>query len=286
MIKSTWTNNLVNGMVGAWCRFLYRQADIITVLSPGCKLMLEERGVPSEKVEVVYNWTDEETFRAVDYDPRLAKELGFEGYFNFVYAGNLGPLQNVDVIIRAAAMIKSEPLIRVLIIGTGPKRAELKKLAAEEGATNVRFLERRQFWEMPKINNLADVLLIHLTGAKFLNGMVPSKVQVSLASGRPVLIGIRGDSADIVRNAGAGLICEPDNPAEMARAMLTMAKMPKAQLAEMGSLGRDYYFRHLALNVGGGRMDEIFRRVHEHRKEGRPKRFHSEPSESPRNVEA
>jgi colanic acid biosynthesis glycosyl transferase WcaI len=251
-----------NGLIGAWCRFLYRQAAVMSVLSPGFKRLLIERGVPEEKIEVIYNWCDEDTFRPLPRDERLAAELGFTDKFNFVYAGNIGPLQGLDTVIRAAKLIEDlAPNAQIVIIGTGPLSDSVKALAAELGVTNVKFIPRREYWEMPQINCLADVLLVHLRDFPFLACTIPSKTQVSLASGRPVLIGVRGDAAQVVIDAEAGIACEPENPVSMAGAMVRLATMPRDQLDEMGRRGRDFYLRTQSIDVAGAQMDRIFTRL-------------------------
>ena len=286
MIRGSQTKKIANYVLGKWCRFLYRQAQVMTVLSPGFKRLLVERGVPESKIEVIYNWTDEETFRPVERDAALGRELGFEGRFNIVYAGNLGPLQGIDTVIRAAALLKDNPLIQIVLIGTGPKEEEARRLAAQLGAGNVCFLSRRQYWEMPKINALADVLLVHLRDIPFLHTTIPSKAQVSLASGRPILMGVRGDAADLVREAGAGVICEPENPAEMAKTMLEMSRMPKEQLEAMGTRGRVYYLSHLSLDIAGEKMDAVFRRVEASRQQGQATSTQEQRADQVRDTES
>lgn len=261
MVRNEHIKKIMSSLISAWCRFLYRQADVVTVLSPGFKQLLINRGVPADKVRVIYNWADEATFQPLDPDPKLARELGFEGRFNIVYAGNLGVYQGLETVIKAAALIKGHQRIQVVIVGIGPKQEELKNLASELGATNVLFLGRRQYEEMPKINSLADVLLIHLKDHPFLRATIPGKTQVSLASGRPILMAVRGDAAEIVRNAEAGLICEPDEPSEMARVMVKMSAMSKAELENMGARGRDYYLKNLSLDVAFKSLNEIFQTV-------------------------
>ncbi|HEX6747034.1 MAG TPA: glycosyltransferase family 4 protein [Longimicrobium sp.] len=251
-------NRLIKSVLGAYCRFLYRRADVITVLSPGFKRILMERGVPEAKLRVVYNWADEETFRPLERDQALAAELGMTGRFNFVFAGNLGYFQGLDTVIRAAAMVRDDPRIQVVVVGTGALEGELKALAAELRADNVRFVARREIWEMPRINALADVLLVHLKDFPFMAVTIPSKTQVSLASGRPVLLGARGDVADLVENAGAGVVVPPEDPAAMAAAMRRMAALPAGELERMGGRGREYYLEHLSLDVAGREMDQIF----------------------------
>ncbi len=261
MVRGERTKKIVSSILGAWCRFLYRQADVVTVLSDGFKRLLIERGVPADKVKVVRNWADETTFHPLEPDRALASELGFDGRFNIVYAGNLGVYQGLDTVIKAAALIKDHPKIQVVIIGIGPKQDELKRLAAELQVDNVLFLGGRPYAEMPKINNLADVLLIHLKDIAFLHATIPGKTQVSLATGRPVLMAVRGDAADIVREAGAGIICEPENPEDMARAMVELFQLSKDELEEMGRRGRSYYLDNLSLDSAGKQIDEIFRSV-------------------------
>lgn len=266
MVRGERTKNITNSLLGAWCRFLYRHADVVTVLSPGFKRLLIGRGVPENKVRVIYNWADDTTFHPGEPDLNLSRELGFEGRFNIVYAGNLGVYQGIDTVIKAAALIKDHPKIQVVIVGIGPKQEELEHLASELGATNILFLGHRSYEEMPKVNSLADVLLIHLKDLAFMHATIPSKTQVSLASGRPILMAVRGDAAEIVREAKAGVVCEPDNPSEMAKVMLEMSEMPKAELENMGARGRDYYINNLSLDVAFEKLDEIFRNVTDNRR--------------------
>jgi colanic acid biosynthesis glycosyl transferase WcaI len=255
-------SRLAAGLIGIGCRFLYRQAAVMSVLSPGFKRLLIERGVPEDKIEIIYNWTDEATFRPLERDPLLAAELGMTGRFNFVYAGNIGPLQGLETVVRAACTLQPEaPEIQIVIIGTGPHSARVQALAQEIGASNVRFIPRREYWEMPQINALSDVLLVHLRDYPFLAATVPSKTQVALASGRPVLMAVRGDAADIVRSAGAGVVVPPDDPNAMAEAMLRLYRLPEADRTAMGSRGVEFYRREMSLEIAGAQHDRIFRRL-------------------------
>lgn len=261
MVGKGSAKKLVGTALSMWCNFVYRQAAAITVLSPGFKNMLVQAGVPSEKIHIIYNWADEGAYRPLPRDAALAEQLGFQGRFNVVYAGNMGPFQALENVIRAALLLKNEPAIQIVMVGTGQKAAELKSLAQEAGAANVRFLEQRPYREMPMINSLADILLVHLKDLPLMGVTIPGKTQISLASGRPILMGVRGDAAELIRDAGAGLICEPENPSSMAQAIMEMYRMPKPQLEEMGAKGRAYYMNHLSLDIAGAKMDSIFKEI-------------------------
>jgi colanic acid biosynthesis glycosyl transferase WcaI len=261
MIRGEYSRRTADFVLGAWCRFLYRQAQVITVLSPGFKKILVARGVRESKIKIIYNWADESTYGPVERDLRLAHELGFDGKFNILYAGNFGPFQAIDTVIRAAELLRSHPEIRIVLMGGGPKDEELRHLAAQLCTENVVFLDRRQYWEMPKINALADVLLVHLRDVPFLRSTIPSKVQVALASGRPTLLAVQGDAADLVEKSGGGIICRSEDPHALATAMLELSRMPKEKLGEMGARGRAFYLNELSLERGGSQMDAIFREM-------------------------
>src|SRR5262249_34860356 len=161
-----------------------------------------ERGVPDAKVQVVYNWTDEDAFRPRERDIALARELGLAGRFNVIFAGNLGSLQGLDTVIRAAKRVADTPAIQVVLAGHGQKESELRRLADQLGTTNVRFLGGGNHREMSKLCAIADVLLVHLKDLPFLATTIPGKTQAALASGRPILMAVRGDAADLVTRAG------------------------------------------------------------------------------------
>lgn len=256
---------VVESLLHAWCNTVYRAAAAITVLSPGFKRLLIERGVPAEKIHVIYNWTDEVMFRPVPRNEALAQELGLRPGFRVVYAGNMGVFQGLESVLDAAALLKDLPDVSFVFVGTGQEEDKLKARAQSMGLSNVTFVGRRQAWEMPEINALADCLLVHLRDLPFFAATVPSKTQVSLASGRPVIMGVRGDAADIIERAGAGLTCTPEDPQALAAAVRDLRSRPESERALMGARGREYYLRHLSLDEGGRLMDRLLRSVADRR---------------------
>jgi glycosyltransferase involved in cell wall biosynthesis len=240
------------------CSLLYRTAESITVLSPGFRRLLIERGVPSEKIHVVYNWTDEESFSPVPRDESLASELGLAGRFNVIYAGSHGAFQGLETLIQAAQNLKQVPGIQIVLIGDGQKKQELEKLARGIGANNVRFLDNRPYNQMAKINALADVLVVHLRDLPFFSSTIPSKTQVAMASCRPVLMAVRGDAADLIRSSGAGLVVEPESPIALADSILTLYRMPAIEREAMGRRGKEFYTREMSLEIGGIQMEKLF----------------------------
>jgi glycosyltransferase involved in cell wall biosynthesis len=257
MLKGSFARSAATSLISSWCGLLYRQASSISVLSPGFKRLLIERGVPGEKVHVIYNWTDEDIFRPSPRDTELAESFGVRDTFNLVYAGNLGAFQGLDVAIRAAALLRDIPEFRLLIVGTGQKEAELKDLAARLSCSNVVFIPRREYWEMPRIYSISDALLIHLKDFPFFATTIPSKTQVSMACGRPIVVAVKGDTAELVQRANAGLACEPDNPQALADCVRRLARMSAAQREQMGIAGREFYFNQMSLSEGAQRTRDL-----------------------------
>lgn len=242
-----------------YCKWVYRQCDAITVLSPGFATLLKQRGVPSHKIHVVYNWADDAVFRPVPRDEALATALGLSGRFNVVYAGNLGAFQGLDAVIKAAALLQNDvPDLQLVFVGTGVEERPLKKLASDLHASNVLFLGHRPTEQMPAINALADALLVHLRDLPFFRTTIPGKTQVSLASGRPMIMAVAGDAADVARRAGAGPIVPPEDSAALARAIRELRSVSDTGRAELGSHGRDFYLREMSLQVGARRMADLF----------------------------
>lgn len=114
---------------------------------------------------------------------------------------------------------------------------------------------------MPAIFASADFLLVHLRDDPLFSITIPSKTQAYLQAGRPLLMGVRGDAAEMVLDAGAGLTFDPGNPQSLAAALNLALMMGPVDRARMGAAGAEYYRRELALKVGVQRWSELLERA-------------------------
>jgi colanic acid biosynthesis glycosyl transferase WcaI len=224
--------------VGLFARWVYSGAASILVISPGFKRNLIGKGVPADKICVIPNWADEDVYRPVPCDAAFASEHGLAGRFNVVYGGNLGAAQAMDSVLAAAFMLRDLPQVQFVLIGDGVDEVRLREAAESQGLDNVRFLGRQPVERMPNHFALADVLLVHLKDDPLFEITIPSKTIAYLACGRPILSAVAGDAADVVRDAGAGLICPPEDPAALAAAVRQFYGMPVEQREAMGAAGR------------------------------------------------
>lgn len=244
-------------LVAAWCRFLYRRAAKISVLSPGFKGILASRGVPEGKVAVIPNWCDEVQTEPGSVRPEEAPLL--EGRFNVVMAGNMGTLQGLDVVLGAAQKLGPlQPEIQFVLVGGGVERPRLEARAAELGLTNVLFLPRRPVAEIGALLQGADALLVHLRDDPLFAVTIPSRIQAYLAVGRPILCGVRGDGAALIREAKAGLCFNPEQPEALAEATHALYILGAAARVDMGGRARAFYRDHLSIRVGTRTFLELF----------------------------
>jgi len=245
------TNKLGLWLVDRWCRFVYWAANKIIVLSPGFKNALIERGVPGDKIKVIYNWVDDAMVKPALKNPVLAAKLGLDGKFNIVFAGNMGKAQALEAVIAAANILKEEyPNLQFVFVGTGVEVENLKTKTHNAGLENIVFIPQQPLSEMGAILVLADVLLVHLKDAPLFRITIPSKIQAYMAVGRPILVGVRGDAAALVVNAKAGFSCLPENAESIADGVRKFLRISRQELDAMGENGRVFYQQELALAVG------------------------------------
>jgi colanic acid biosynthesis glycosyl transferase WcaI len=97
---------------------------------------------------------------------------------------------------------------------------------------------------------LADALLVHLKDDPLFRITIPSKTQAYLYTGRPIIMAMQGDAAELVQQAGAGLFCPPQNPQALAAAVAELVAMPAAAREKMGRNGALFYAENLAMDIG------------------------------------
>lgn len=247
-------------VVATVCRWVYRRVDHIVVLSPGFKQLLLQRSVQDTKVDVIYNWADEAALAA----PLGQLPAGFPGpeQFRIVFAGNMGKAQALDTVLDAAALLQAcGSRVHFVMLGGGVEVAGLKQRATERRLSNVVFLSPVPMAEVGTVLNAADALLVHLRKDPLFEITIPSKTQAYMAVGKPLLMAVDGDAAELVRQSGGGVIAESENAESVAAAAHALSGLALDELQTMGSNAQKFYREHLALCVGVARFGAIFRRL-------------------------
>lgn len=252
-------NKRVLNVVDWVCKFVYKHAAKVVVLSPGFKKRLLSRGVPEDKIEVIYNWCNEPAL----YDFEVSHvELPANGNLNLLFAGNLGFAQGLPAVVEAAALLQREGAnVNVVFLGDGIDKANAQKLAKDKMLSNVFFLPRVPMQQVGGLLSLADMLLVHLNDDELFRITIPSRTQANLAMGKPIIMGVNGDAADLVEEAKAGVICEPNNPDSLASGIRSLAKMTEKERLELGDNAKEFYFSKLSVAIGVGHFINVFKGV-------------------------
>lgn len=266
-IQDMWPDTLrATGMLGnerllsaisRFCDWVYRRVDRIVVLSPGFRRLLIERGVPPEKLDVIYNWCDEAALQAA---PVASPDSAPDGQFRVVFAGNMGKAQALSAVVEAAELLSTERAeVRFVLVGSGIEVDSLKQLVAKKRLENVVFVPRVPMNEVGAILASADALLVHLKDDPLFAITIPSKTQAYMAIGKPLLMAVRGDAAELVQQAACGVTAIPEDARSVADAVIRLANLAALEREEMGERSRVFYQRELSLAVGAERFAAHFR---------------------------
>ena len=199
--------------------FLYRKANAIVAVTHSFKRRLIGQGIRASKIHVVTNGVDTKRFFARPKDRELELELGLEGKFVAGYIGTHGMAHGLGTLLEAASLLKQtgrSDEVRILMLGDGAQRASIEERAKAEALDNVVFVPSVSKELVANYWSLLDVSIIHLRRKETFKSVIPSKIFECMAMGLPLLLGIEGESAEIVERAGCGLLFEPENAAELA----------------------------------------------------------------------
>lgn len=244
------------GAVGRVVAWLYRRCDLLLVQSPGFAPLVRAMA-GNTPVEVHPNPGELAFALPPTGEPALRLEPGF----NIVFAGNLGTVQALDTIVAAAQLLRDDPQVRFVIVGSGSRGDWLREEVQRLGLANVRMPGRFPPEAMPGILAQAQALLVTLTRSPVLAQTVPSKVQAYLAAGRPVIASLDGEGARVVEEAGAGVSCPAEDAAALAAAVRRLRDADAQERQRMGDAGRRYYAQQFDPAMLARRLADRFARL-------------------------
>ena len=254
-------NQLVIGLLRKMIRSYLERADRIIAIGDTMRLRLEGKGAPPDRIRVIPNWVDTEMIRPMARDNDWARENGLTGRFVVMHSGNVGHTQNLDSLVRAATFLRDLDDLRIPVIGTGARYADLVELAGRLDVPSVMFLPYQPRAVLPYSLSSADVHVIGL--AHGLSGyVVPSRFYGVLAAGRPVIVAADAESetASIVHEVGCGVVIPPGRADLLAGAIRGIYE-GKHDVEEMGRRGREYVVAEADRNVAMSRYREMLQEL-------------------------
>ena len=221
---------------------LARTDKFIAVTSRLKQVLMKEYDIAESKITVVQNGANTRLFKPIDTF-KTRRELNLANDCNYVcFAGGLAPWQGVEYLIHAAPRILKEILdTKFLIVGDGPKKQELVELAEKTGVSdNFIFTGTVPYEEVPKYINASDVCVVPKRPLK--SGYSPLKLYEYMACGKPV-VASRLEGFEILEKQKAGILVEPENPEDLAKAIIKLLEDKKLR-EEMGGNGREYVVKN------------------------------------------
>ena len=226
----------------------YKNADKIIVISQDFKRNLLAKGVPEEKIEVIYNWVDPGTIKPIAKEENpLFDEFGLpHDKFTIVYAGNLGNAQNVGIILDAAQLV---PHVQFVIFGSGGVEEDIRSRIEREGLSNVSLLPLQPVERVSQVYSMGDICVVSCK-AGLGGSAMPSKTWSILSCARPVIASFdEGELKDILEKNDCGVFTHAGDAEEFAAGIKALAASP-ARCIQMGLNGRQFILDNLTKEVG------------------------------------
>ncbi len=224
-------------------RFLYRRAAQVIVNSPGYVAHVQSRG--ARRVAVVPNGADPAMFNPQADGATFRQAHNLQNKFVTLYAGAHGLSNDLGVVLEAAALLKDDPRIVIVLLGDGKDKPALQARAAELHLDNLHFFPPVPKAQMGDALAAADACIGILKPIEMYKTVYPNKVFDYMAAGRPIVLAIDGVIRKVVETAGTGVFATPGDPAALAAAIRQLAADP-AQARQMGLAGRAYLEAHFS----------------------------------------
>jgi glycosyltransferase involved in cell wall biosynthesis len=240
-------NSFLFWALGRVAGLLYRKADHIVVVTNAFKPHLKRFWkVPPEKISVVINGVDHEFFEPQPANPALLQEFEIQGRFVVGYIGTIGNAHGVETLVEVAKLLQSsDPQIVFFVVGEGADKGKLEQLVAQNQLGNIKIFPGQQRQRIPAIIAASQVCLVLLKKSELFKTVIPTKMLEFMACGRPLVAALEGESAELIKNAGAGICVTPEDSAALTEAIRFIYRNPE-QAQQFANSGREYVVKYLS----------------------------------------
>lgn len=230
----------------------YQNIDKVIVISRDFQRNIINKGAAEEKIDIVYNWVDENQIIPIERKSNILFEkfnLPRDKFF-VVYAGNLGFAQDIDLLLDTAKLLETEDEIQFVIIGNGALEEQYKKRAADLQLRNAHFLPLQPYSEVSYVYSLGDVSIVSCKPGYGKSAM-PSKTWSIMSAGRPVLASFDEDTdlQNLIQENRVGLFVKAGSAEFLKEAVLYLFDH-QDECLEMGKNARSYILNNLTSKIG------------------------------------
>ena len=229
---------------------LYRSARMIVVVTDSFKDKIVGLGIQASKVHVVKNGVDSTKFKPGPKDEKLIEELNLKGKKLIGYIGTHGMSHALDFILDCANEMQQSNF-HFIMLGDG---AEKKKLVAKAKRLNLENVSFLPFVDKSEISNyisILDLALVNLKKSDLFKTVIPSKIFENACMLKPILLGVEGETKEIIESYNAGVAFIPENIESFLSAIDKISKEENYRQYKLGcaSLAKDFERSTLAMNM-------------------------------------
>ena len=219
------------------------------------------KGVPEDKIVVIYNWVDQNAVVAV---PREENKL-FDKYgldrskFYIEYSGNIGLTQNMDMLLEVIKELKdSHPDIGLVLVGEGAYKHQVEEIVKRDALTNVAMLPFQPYEDISHVFSLGDAGLVISKPGVGANS-VPSKTWSIMSASRPVLANFdENELKTIVEDHQCGIFTKAGDKEAFKQSILTLYNN-RELCKEYGRNGRQFVMDNLTKEVGTQKYVDVIK---------------------------
>jgi glycosyltransferase involved in cell wall biosynthesis len=243
--------------------FTYKHADKIIVISEDFKRNIMAKGVPEDKIVVVYNWVDQNAVVNVDRsENKLIAKYGIDpSKFYIEYSGNIGLTQNMDMLLDVMKELKdSHPEIGLILVGEGAYKKQVEEIVKRDSLSNVIMLPFQPYEDISHVFSLGDVGLIISKPGVGANS-VPSKTLSIMSASRPVLANFdENEIKSILSDNSCGIFTKAGDKDAFKNAIIKLYEN-RDLCKEYGRNGREFVMQNLTREVGTQKYVDVIKSV-------------------------
>lgn len=235
------TNKKIIGTIGKMVNYIYKRCDKIFTSSASFIKVINERGVPIDKIEFWPQYA-EDYYKPVNKEHVSVPEIPQDDIFNIIFAGNIGVAQGLDILPQTAKLLKQNNVkVRFNIVGDGRfKETFVNKVRNHDVMDMFNFIIKQPPARIPDFMAVCDATLISLSKSKVFSITLPAKTQSCIACGIPIIVSADGEIQEVIQKVKAG-ICSNAGDSEMLASKISelVSKSPD-ELLQMSKNAHEY----------------------------------------------
>lgn len=230
--------------------YSYNKGDILITLGRDMQKQIQNKVYNKDKVICIQNFADTNNiYPSQKEENNILIENKIVNKFIVLFTGNIGRMQNIDLLLETINILKDDVDIHFLFIGDGASVEKMKNYIKKNSLSNITMLPNMRRENENEFLNAGDVGLVSLVPNVMGTG-VPSKTYSYMAAGKPILAFLDEDSeiALMTKEENIGWVVNPNNPIELAEKIRDI-KNNKEEVITKGEKSREVAIEKYSLDI-------------------------------------